>query len=458
METSDWDSDDPRFDLIAPGLEWAEADGTILRHQLLRGQKITLDLDWSGLDVGTEVYVTIQIDLAGIPYWVNRTIITSANPEPIIIDLGELTNRLSDETSVPIWFSNNQTMTTVPVISIWAYNQTPSTITDFVSMIRNLLYADVFYLKMEYDESYLHTYYSQQSRLQEESQSMKKWLAVLGAAMVGVGVLTAPVGGGVMILWGSDMIVSTTTGKSLFDHLIHGGMNLANSVTSLVNGTAFTEDYIDNFSFWQMTSNKGVNLLLTEAVANALSFGLGRAGGMIAGRLAQSTGGTGSAVSRILKLGSREGTTRVGLLSRIWSKVSGRSSLLQELSQKIGSNTALKITGRAVREYYELLGEVIFEMSFDNMLRFNKEERPIGGGQTFLITMSVTVVVSGLLQSVGGSLDIGVNELGTKLSWSDISIGQRAARVAIGSLLLTSLALAVSMYMMRIPVMDASSA
>jgi len=458
METSDWDSDDPQFDLIAPGLEWAMADGTILRHQLLRGQKITLDLDWSGLDVGSEVYVTIQIDLAGIPYWVNRTIVTSANSEPIIIDLGELTNRLSGETSVPIWFSNNQTMTTVPVISVWAYNQTPSTITDFVSMIRNLLYADVFYLKMEYDESYLHTYYSQQSRLQEEGESMKKWLALMGAAMVGVGVLTAPVGGGVMILWGSDMIVSTMTGKSLFDHLIHGGMHLSNSIASLVNGTAFNEDYIDNFSFWQMTSNKGVNLLLTEAAANALSFGLGRAGGMISARLAQSTGSASSAVARTLKLGSREGAARAGLLSRAWGKIAGRFPVLQGLTQKIGSNAALKIAGKAVREYYELLGEVIFEMAFDNMLRFNKEERPMGGGETFLITMSVAVVVSGLLQSVGGSLDIGVDDNGIKQPWSKLSIGQKAARVAIRSLLFTSLALAVSMYMMRMPVMDASSA
>ena len=97
-------------------------------------------------------------------------------------------------------------------------------------------------------------------------------------------------------------------------------------------------------------------------------------------------------------------------------------------------------------------------MYFDNMLRFNKDERPIGGGQSFLITMSVTVVVSGLLQSVAGSMDVGTNALGNRLPWSQISVGQKAARVATGSLLFTSLALAVSMYMMRMPVMDASSA
>ncbi len=80
----------------------------------------------------------------------------------------------------------------------------------------------------------------------------------------------------------------------------------------------------------------------------------------------------------------------------------------------------------------------------------------MGGGDTFLITMSVTVIVSGLLQSVGSSLDIGVNDLGKK-SWSQIPVGQKAARIAVGSLLLTSLALAMAMYMMRMPVMDASS-
>ncbi|MHA1136659.1 MAG: hypothetical protein ACTSSE_09245 [Candidatus Thorarchaeota archaeon] len=261
-----------------------------------------------------------------------------------------------------------------------------------------------------------------------------------------------------MVLWGSDMIISTQTGKSLFDHLIHGGMSLANSLASLTGQVAFDENYKGNFSLWQMTSNKGLNLLLSEAVANALSFGLGKLGGRIAGRISTSTGTVGEMMKRFLKIGAREGAEQSGLLARIWGVVTQRSTVLAGLTEKLGSNTALMIVGRAVREYYQLLGEVIFEMSFDNMLRFNKDERPVGGGQTFLITMSVTVVVSGLLQSVASSMDVGTNALGNRLPWSKISVGQKAARVATGSLLFTSLALAMSMYMMRMPVMDASSA
>ncbi|MGY5852298.1 MAG: hypothetical protein RTU92_01885 [Candidatus Thorarchaeota archaeon] len=65
--------------------------------------------------------------------------------------------------------------------------------------------------------------------------------------------------------------------------------------------------------------------------------------------------------------------------------------------------------------------------------------------------------MSGMLQNIG-SLDVGVTNIGTKLDWSKMTVGQKAARVAARALLLTSLALAMSMYIMRMPVMDASAA
>jgi hypothetical protein len=202
-----------------------------------------------------------------------------------------------------------------------------------------------------------------------------------------------------------------------------------------------------------MTSHKGLNLLLSEAFANAISFGLSKAGNRIVNTLAGTPGAVGSALTRIVKLGAREGAEQAGLLARAWARVASRSTVLERLTEKIGEHAALQIAGRLAKGYFDLLGEVIFEMAFDNMLRFNKDERPMGGGETFLITMSVSVVVSGLLQSVGSGLDTG-----SKKSWSEISVNQKAARVTVRTLLMTSLALAVSMYAMRMPVMEASSA
>ncbi len=452
-ETSDWDSDDPTFDLFAPGIEWAKADGTILRHQLLRGHTISLDLNWSGLASGTPVYVTVQVQLAGVPYWVNRTM--TSDDTSLTIDLKQLTNRLRNETAVPLWISDNRTLTTVPVVTMWVYRDNPTNITDIVSTVRNLLYADIFYLRMEYDDNYLSRYYAEQQRLGAEGRAMKKWLVIMGAAMVIVGALTIPFGGGGMVVWGADMIISTHTGQSMFDWIAKGIMQGANFLTG---GSAFDENYIGNFSIWQMTSNKGWNLILSEAFAGLISFGIGKVSGRIAGSLAGSSrfGRLGEFANTLLKEGTEEAGEAAGMLARAWSKVTGRVNVLEKLTKRVGSNTALRIVGKGLGEYFELVGEVIFEMSFDNMLRFNKDERPMGGGQVFLITMTLSVTVSGMLQGIG-KFDIGV-KAGKKLDWSDITMNRKAVRVATKALLVTTLALAMAMYVMRMPVMAASAA
>lgn len=134
--------------------------------------------------------------------------------------------------------------------------------------------------------------------------------------------------------------------------------------------------------------------------------------------------------------------------------MTGRVSALERLTTRVGSNTAARLIREGMCEYFGLVSEVVFEMAFDNMLRFNRDERPMGGGQTFLIAMTLSVTVSGMLQGVS-SLDSGVTRLG-RIGWSQLTVGQKAVRTATRALLVTSLTLAMAMYAMRIPVLNAS--
>ncbi|MGQ4913006.1 MAG: hypothetical protein ACP6KW_12625, partial [Candidatus Thorarchaeota archaeon] len=323
------------------------------------------------------MYVTVQVQLAGVPYWINTTMYTDNTT--LSIDLKRLTNRLDNETAVPLWISDNRTLTTVPVVTIFVYRQDPATCTDVVSSVRNLLYADICYLRMEYDMDYLDTYYSEQERLAAEGRAMKKWMVLMGAAMVVVGALTIPFGGGGMIVWGADMIVSTHTGQSLFDWAAKGIMQ---GVNWLTGGTAFDENYIGNFSIWQLTSNKGWNLILNEALSDLISLGIGRVSGRIATSLAGSSraGRLGQFADSLVNRGAEEAAEAAGLLSRAWGRVTGRVSVLERLSARVGSNTAARLIREGMCEYFGLVSEVVFEMAFDNMLRFNRDERPMGGG------------------------------------------------------------------------------
>jgi len=139
-ETSDWDTqENPRFDLIMPGIHWATAPGSIARHQVVRGDEIHLELDWAGIDPSVEtIYITARLALAGREFWVNRTV--SSSTTHIDFDLKKLDN--SDGT--PIWFSDNRSLTTVPAVTLWAYREDPAMATDLVTRVRNLLYADIF--------------------------------------------------------------------------------------------------------------------------------------------------------------------------------------------------------------------------------------------------------------------------------------------------------------------------
>lgn len=102
-----------------------------------------------------------------------------------------------------------------------------------------------------------------------------------------------------------------------------------------------------------------------------------------------------------------------------------------------------KVVLKGVAEYCELVGEVIFEMAFDSMLRFDRSERPLGGGELFITAMTLSVLTSGLMRAMGKK---GIGVLKT-----DSGVTPKASR---SRLILPSIALSlqVSMLVMRIPV------
>jgi hypothetical protein len=119
--------------------------------------------------------------------------------------------------------------------------------------------------------------------------------------------------------------------------------------------------------------------------------------------------------------------------------------------------TAVKTVAKAawwgVKKYCSLVGEVVFEMAFDAMLRLDKSQRPLGGGASFLMVMTVSVVVSsaiGYLMKKGGN----------GLEGDDFSFkkGYEHYGRYVKDLQVIGAALALAMIAQRIPVMQATSA
>ncbi|TFG98948.1 hypothetical protein E4H12_04475 [Candidatus Thorarchaeota archaeon] len=311
---------------------------------------------------------------------------------------------------------------------------------DIVSVVRNLIYADRYFLRMQYEEDYIDTYLESISAQETEANSMKGWYIVLGAAMVAAAPFTA----GTSAIWGLDMIVSVTTGKSMFDHFLH----------SIMYAFGVDKNYIGNFSIWGITSNQGWNLILTEALASAMSFGIGSAAKVV-GRLAGQLGSSFASrfatgrLSGLVKFGGslkekvgiflkdHFGTSFKEILSHGWSE------RIDDLSKKGLARATGTVILKGVVEYFELVGEVIFEMAFDSMLRFDKSARPLGGGEVFITAMTLSVITSALMKRMGTK--------GIDVTRTDSSITVKASR---SRLILPSLALSlqISMLVMRIPV------
>ncbi len=134
--------------------------------------------------------------------------------------------------------------------------------------------------------------------------------------------------------------------------------------------------------------------------------------------------------------------TFVTKMANFFSQRSGRAS--QWLSRNLGTKTAKYVLGAvsiAVGKYMSLVGEVVFEFAFDNMLSMDKSQRPGGGAQAFMAVMTLAVLTNAMLK-VGGS------------QWvkNPTSISSRMTNIAIKALQGVSLGLSLGMIIMRIPV------
>jgi len=210
-------------------------------------------------------------------------------------------------------------------------------------------------------------------------------MAIAGAAIVLVSVLALPFGGfltigtGItMIFWGIDLCVNVWTGKSLFDHAAIGYMNYVNSVSE---EDVFSEQTIENFSFWHFCSDRTMDLFLQEFVANSISLGVSRIG---TGKAAQ----TFSKLFGLKKLSDIASTGAKGVISRL------------------AGSTIGKMLRLGLRLVIESILEAIYEMlAFDSMTRLDTNERPLGGNSVlwcaFLATSMFVSHISSNYKALG---------------------------------------------------------
>ncbi len=299
-------------------------------------------------------------------------------------------------------YANNLSLHTVPALAVMVYRQDPTIRMDTLSRLRNLLFADSMYLKMEYDYDYLDTYNEITIDLEQEGERLKPYMLALGVGMMASTPLNPA-----MAVWGFDIISQTLWSTSVWDTAAHGVMRFANWLTQ---GRAFDEHYIGNFSLFHITHDEGLNLFLQEALSEVLSFGISAAARYVGHSVkARWFGIVDDAMD---SSGSR------------WSRILGKG-LAGDLYNVLTSDTpwyrkALCAAWALTKEYVELVGEVVFEMSFDNMLRLDPSERPLGGGEMFLTLMTLYTVTRA---GIDGRFEPG------SLDTPDLTAGKRALDV-----------------------------
>jgi len=372
-ETSDWDEEAPRFEAFGGILH---PPGSIQRHQVIRGQSLSIKLDWVvALQdyTSTGIYANIRIATSkelGAQYWINRTVPSSE--QTIDIDLDSLTN---EQTGLPIWVSAEGEYVS-PVVTVILYAQDPNDCEDMAEHIRNLLYTDVFYLRAEIDSEYMDSYYARQENTERVELQQRKLMCVLGAAMIVTGLPAA--------IWGLDMIISSTTGKSMFDHAAHFLMRASGK---------FSEDYINSFSFMHFTSDKTVDMILQEIVAEGISMGVGA--------LARGA----SLFKAGFKLGGELGE---GLISSLGTGL--RTNILGA-ALRVGALTSKGVGARITTSVIKIVAscamEAVMELAFDAVTSENMNERPDKGffGEAgmymFFGVMTASVILGGFLGKKG---------------------------------------------------------
>ncbi|OLS30820.1 MAG: hypothetical protein ThorAB25_07440 [Candidatus Thorarchaeota archaeon AB_25] len=409
-ETTDMDSDSPKHELWAPGLRGLTSPGTIARHQILRTQNVRITLDFTEVQHLSEVHIHAFVEFAGLDTWVNKTIPTTQSYVDFnfrdLFDMDPL-----------LWVSNTSAQR-APSITLFVYQEAPDSIhDDIVSQVNNLVYADVFYLKVEYEGDYIDKWIQIGLQKEADSNAVRGGLVAMGWAMIAIAPLTAGVTG----VWGAELCSQGYTGTGIFDHLIKGGMRAINSVSEILGGEeVISESYIEDFSIWHITSDRTLDLILQEVLAEGISMGIG---GVFGGAAHSSS----SIISR-----------------RVSSFIGGSARLTRLASSRIGR--ALRVGLRIAQEYLEIVGEVIIEMVFDNMLNLDEGERPMGGATGFMTLMTLSVITSGLLSAVNRGEGWSV---GTR-TFNDRTI----ATIAILTL---GVGLSIAQAVARIPVLQASA-
>ncbi len=315
--------------------------------------------------------MTVGLDLAGRVYWYNTTL--TPNDKTLMLDLREFAKSMSHmfkaegngDDGVPMWTSDNYIMSTVPAMFIAAWRQDPRTATDFLSQSSNLLYSDLFYVKMDFDRGYIQCYNDILRSQEEAAEQLRPYMLLLGASMFAVGALTV---NPALAYWGADMICQTVTGSSLVDHIARPLLRLA----------GMSENFVGNFSFWHITSDRGLDLFLQEAVAEVMSGGINMVGRGLLVRAGSS---------RVASVVNAIGHS--GVLRYVGRGLAYELGEVLEATAMSGLRKAGRILWLLTKEYFELVFEVMFEMGFDNMLSMKPGGQPLGGGATFLTLMSV---------------------------------------------------------------------
>jgi hypothetical protein len=195
----------------------------------------------------------------------------------------------------------------------------------------------------------------------------------------------------------------------------------------------FDDETIERFSVWQMTSNRGLNLLLQEAFANQLSGVIRRGTTRIAGRIMASLDNVvDDIVSNSRAVSASE---QSWLMRRV-------DDLFQWVDKPEWAPAAKTVLG-GIMSYVGLVGEVVFEMAFESAFNADEEGRPAGGPAMFAIAMTLSVVT----QTAMTRLATGIVD--------SPSAYRKQMKIQL-SLVLVSMSLSVAQIYMRYPVMMAN--
>ncbi len=250
-----------------------------------------------------------------------------------------------------------------------------------VRNIRNLLYTDVIYIRAELDKDYINEYLKRQQNARWASEANRLFMIAMGAVMVALAPI--PGVGTASAIWGADLIVASTTGKSMFDHAAH----------QLLRGLGAEESYIESFSFMHFTSDKGIDLILQEMVANGISAITSKIGGRISRAGSQFADFTAKGAEAVV---NTKGVTLIGglrgVLGRTLHEVQERMLKLARPLTTIGKLTAgIGILGRSI---IEAMIESVMEFGFDAVQSSNDGDKPLGNNAAFFTCMIAAQILS----------------------------------------------------------------